>query len=81
MSSRSTTSQLQLKLLKAGPSALTSSKSFKVEQLGLVLFSVLIVFSVETNYSALAVEKGKFRSNSLTSMTFGHLAESGEEHN
>ena len=68
------------KLLKVGPSVLTSSKSFRVEQLRLVLLSFLIIFSVEKKRSTLAVEKGKLRSSSLTNMMFGHFAESGEEY-
>ena len=35
------------KLLKVGPSVLTSSKSFTVKQLRFVLFSFLIIFKVE----------------------------------
>ena len=37
------------KLLNVGPSVLTSSKSFRVEQLRFVLLSFLIIFSVEKN--------------------------------
>ena len=68
-------------LITVGPSVLTSSRSFSVEQLRLVLLSFLIIFSVEKKRSTLAVEKGKLRSSSLTNMMFGHLVESGEEYN
>jgi len=69
------------RLLKVGPSVLTSSKSFRVEQLRLVLLSFLIIFSVEKKRSTLAVEKGKLRSSSLTNIMFGHFVESGEQYN
>ena len=39
------------KLLKLGPSVLTSSKSFRVEQLKFVLLLFLMFFSVEKNCS------------------------------
>jgi len=68
-----------VKLLRVGPSVFTSSKSLSVEQLRFVLLSFLIIFKVEKKSSTLAVEKGKLKSNSLTSNTLGHLTASDEE--
>ena len=67
------------KLLKEGPSVLTSSKSFTIETLRFVLLSFLIILSIEESRSTLAVEKGKLNSSSLTNKMFGHFTESGEE--
>ena len=44
------TAALAEKVLKVGPSVFTSSKSFRVERLSLIL-SFFIIFSVENNFN------------------------------
>ena len=60
------------KLLRVGPSLLTSSKSLRVKQLRFVLLSFLMIFEVEKKRSTLAVKKGKLKSRLLTNKMFVH---------
>ena len=69
------------KLLRVGPSTLTSSKSLRVEQFRLALLSFFIIFRIEKKHSTLAVENGKLNSNSLIKKMLGHFTESGDDFN